>query len=114
MIEETILNYLNDSEYLGAPVYMEVPKEMPSEFFVLEKTGSSMENHIYTSTFVVQSYAPSLYEAAANNETVKELMLYGLDEKADIASVSLNSDYNFTDTETKTYRYQAVFNIVHY
>ena len=31
-----------------------------------------------------------------------------------IVSVSLNSDYNYTDTTTKEYRYQAVFDIVHY
>ena len=27
---------------------------------------------------------------------------------------NLNSDYNFTDTETKEYRYQAVFDINYY
>ena len=37
--------------------------------------------------------------------------MINLDE---IASVKLNSDYNFTDEETKQYRYQAVFDIKHY
>ena len=31
-----------------------------------------------------------------------------------ISKIKLNSDYNFTDTETKEYRYQAVFDINHY
>ena len=32
----------------------------------------------------------------------------------DISKVSLNSDYNFTDPDTKRYRYQAIFNIWYY
>ena len=51
--------------------------------------------------------------AAELNERVKAAM----DELADIDDVSacrLNSDYNFTDTTTKHYRYQAVFDLVFY
>lgn len=114
MIETIILNYLNNSDALESTVYMEVPENAPSEFYILEKTGSSMSNHIYNSTFVVQSYADTLYDAALANDTIKDLMLYGLIEEDDIVSVSLNSDYNYTDTESKRYRYQAVFDIVHY
>jgi len=32
----------------------------------------------------------------------------------EIGKVKLNSDYNFTDTVTKQYRYQAVYDISHY
>ena len=47
------------------------------------------------------------------NEIVKNAVenLIGLDE---IRGISLNGDYNFTDTTTKEYRYQAVFDIGHY
>ena len=48
---------------------------------------------------------------------VEEVFLAMLDELIElgiIASVRLNSDYNYTDTTTKQYRYQAVFDIVHY
>ena len=48
------------------------------------------------------------------NEEIKAEMLDGLITLGDIARVELNSDYNFTDTATKTYRYQAVFDITHY
>ena len=37
--------------------------------------------------------------------------MVALDE---VSKVSLNSDYNFTDAATKRYRYQAVFDIIHY
>ena len=32
----------------------------------------------------------------------------------DVISCKLNSDYNYTDKETKRYRYQAVFDIRYY
>ncbi len=54
-----------------------------------------------------------MYEAAVLNEEVKEAVegMITLDE---VSKVSLNSDYNFTDTTTKEYRYQAVFDINYY
>lgn len=113
MIETIILNYLNSISGLP-PVEMEVPKDPPAYFYILQKTGSSFDNRIYHSTFAVQSYAPSLYEAAEANEVIKDLMMNGLIEEGEIAKVSLNSDYDYTDTATKRYRYQAVFDIVHY
>lgn len=112
MIEKTLLDYLS-SQLTDVPVYMERPKEQPDMYIVLEKTGSSKTNHIKTATFAVQSYAPTMYEAAALNEIVK-----GVVESAivldDISKVTLNSDYNFTDTAEKRYRYQAVFDFVHF
>ena len=46
-----------------------------------------------------------MYEASLLNETVKEIVEQ-LVELNDVSDVSLNSDYNYTDTETKKYRYQ--------
>lgn len=115
MIELTVLNYLKTK--LTIPVAME--KLTDSEFVLIEKTGSGENNHIKNATFAIQSYSDSLYKAALVNENVKKAML-GDDTNAgivavnDIGSCSLNSDYNYTDTTTKQYRYQAVFDIVHY
>ena len=112
MIEETILTYLNSE--LTVPVYMEEPKKNPPEVYVvIEKTGSGKTNHIYSSTFALKSYAKSLYEAARLNESVKKTMDNAI-TLGDICSSRLNSDYNFTDTTTKTYRYQAVYDLIHY
>ena len=90
-----------------------MPKDKPQCFVVLDKIGSSKENYLSSSTIAFQSYAESKYEAALLNEQVKEAVenMIVLDE---IAGVSLNSDYNFTDTTTKEYRYQAVFDLNHY
>lgn len=54
-----------------------------------------------------------MYKAAELNEEVKKVVAEMI-ELDSIARVQLNSDYNFTDTETKRYRYQAVFDINYY
>lgn len=111
MIEITVREYL--SQKLSAKCYMEMPEKQPKRFVLIEKTGSGCENFIFSATFAIQSYAESMLEAAKLNEEVKSAMLAmrALDE---ICKVSLNSDYNFTDTSQKKYRYQAVFDIKHY
>lgn len=111
MIEITLLNHLQG--ILSVPVRMEIPKTQPQSFVVLEKTGSGKRNRLCSATFAVQSYAPSMFEAATLNEAVKAAMesAITLDE---VTSVALNSDYNYTDTASKKYRYQAVFDIYHY
>lgn len=86
----------------------------PAEkLYIARKTGSSREAHIDRAMLAIQSYAPSMYEAARLNERVKAAM----DSAAELDAVSasrLNSDYNFTDTTTKRYRYQAVYDLVYY
>lgn len=111
MIEKIILDYLGTK--LDVPVYMERQKTEPKKFVIIEKTGSSRTNMIDSSTVAIQSYATTLYQAAALNEAVKDAMEDIVEEDA-IVKVSLNSDYNYTDTTEKIYRYQAVFDLVHY
>lgn len=107
MIEIIILNYLNAN--LSVPAMMEREKTVPDKFVILEKTSGGERNHVSSATFAFQSYSKkSMYEAASLNEELKQVVknMIALDT---IASVKLNSDYNFTDTSTKEYRYQAVF-----
>lgn len=111
MIEKTILDHLAAS--LGVDCGTEVPAKPPGTFVVLEKTGSARKNQIGTAILAVQSHAPTLYEAACLNEQVKTAMLAAV-ELPGIGAVRLNSDYNFTDTVSKRYRYQAVFDVTYY
>lgn len=114
MIEETIINWFNQAQGEGLPkAYMMRPEEEPREYILIEKTGSSKQNHIKASTFAFQSYAPTLLEAAELNEQVKETV-EGMIELDEITAIGLNSDYNFTNTANKQPRYQAVYNITHY
>lgn len=111
MIELLIKDWL--SKKIIEPVFLEFPEKAPKSFVLLEKIGSGRNNQLDNSTFAFQSYANSLYEAALLNEKVKiEILNSVLLDK--ISKVQLNSDYNFTDTTTKNYRYQAVFDIFHY
>ena len=111
MIETTVLDYLRDR--LGVPVTMEVPEGASGTFVVLEKTGSSRQNYIRRATLAVQSYAPTLLLAAQLDDRVIEAML-ALPKRDRVAACRLERDYNFTDTETKKYRYQAVFAVTYY
>lgn len=112
MIEVEIREYLL-AALATVPVYLETPEQVPTKYVRLERTGGSCEDHIFSGTFAVQSISSeSLYEAAELNEAVIAAML-----EIDAPSVSvcrLNSSYNYTNTETKEHRYQAVFQIYYY
>lgn len=110
MIELTIKKHLEAG--LGVAVFLEHEDKMPASFVLFEKTGGGLKNGVHKATFAFQSYGRTLYEAARLNEAVKEAVL-GLVTCDEIGGVRLNSDYNFTDTTTKAYRYQAVFDITY-
>lgn len=110
MIEKIVLDYLNES--LSVPVHMEEPKEQSGEYVLIEKTGSSRTNHINSATLAIQSYADSMYHAATLNEKVKEAM-DNIITLNTIGKSELNSDYNFTDTTKKKYRYQAIYDLTY-
>ena len=112
MIEKIIIEYLN-ANLEDVKAYMERPKDPGKQYILIEKTGTHEENHIRHSTIAIQSIAPSLYGAASLDEDVISLMMNAI-SMDDISSVKLNSDYNFTNWESKQYRYQAVFDITHY
>jgi len=83
---------------------------MPESYVIFEKTSSGKRDYANSATFAFQSYAKSLYSAATLNEEVKSAV-ESMIELNEISGIHLNGDYNFTDTETKEYRYQAVFDI---
>jgi hypothetical protein len=112
MIEKVVYEYLKTA-LAPIDVFTEIRQGMPSTFVFIEKTGSSMRDRLKVARFAVQSYGASLFEAASLNQDVIEAMLNMVSE-AEVSNVELNSDYNYTDTQTKTPRYQAVFEITHY
>ena len=109
MIETTVLDYLSGK--LDVPVYMEEPEKPPQEYVVIEKTGSGRKNYINSAMLALQSYGATLYQAAELNEQVKAAMEDIVDLDL-ISRAELNTDYNFTDTQTKRYRYQAVYDLI--
>ena len=111
MIEKIVLDYLNNA--LEYPTYTQEQNNGEEYFYLIQKVGSSVDNKIDTSMVAVQSYAPSRYEAAEMSYAMIEAMddIIQLDE---IGKCKKNSDYDYTDTSKKRYRYQALFEIVHY
>ena len=111
MIEKTILDYLG--EHLTVPVYMEEPIDKPASYVLIERTGSNETDLIESTTLALQSYGASLYDAAVLNMAVKARIKKAV-ELPSVSAVYINSDYNFTDTETKRYRYQCVAVVTHF
>ena len=137
MIETVVLRHLEEKTKL--PCYPEVPERPENEYIIIEKTGSGRTDHIERATIAVKSCSrisllraaekgrvvifgcgvgspffstdtASSLRAAEINEAAKAAM-DTLPERSEVFRSALNSDYNYTDTETKTYRYQAVYDI---
>lgn len=108
-IEKVMIDYLLEH---NIDAYAERPKEKPSTYVLVEKTGGTEANLIETATIAFQSVAPSLAEASFLNDAVKEIV--GTADTLDrVSAVSLNSDANFTNPTAKQYRYQSVYNITY-
>ena len=112
MIETKIIDYLNGK--LSVPVSGDrEPTLPPGEYVLVERTGGGETNHIRRATIAVQSYADSMLRAASLMEEIVDEML-NIIMLDSISSVELDTYYNFTDTESKKYRYQGVFDLVYY
>lgn len=118
MIEILVKDYL-EGALQGVPIFLELPEvpsedfpEWPDEYVLIEKVGERIRNHVRTPSVALQSYSlTSLYNAAALDERVREAM-DAMTDNALISSARMASNYNFTDTSTKRYRYQCVYDIV--
>lgn len=115
IIEEALISYLQSALFpSGLPVFAMTPKQdVPRNYIVIDKTGSGHTNGIDRATIAIQSISSdSLLKAAEINEDVIDAM-DGFATVTNIFGVHLQADYNFTNTTTKQYRYQAVYEI-HY
>lgn len=116
MIEKTIMDFLKQQniEGIGENVFLEVPKKVPEQYVLIQKTGGNIVDHIKHATLAIRSISSrSKYNAAEINEAVIDNLLYKL-ENTGISSCQLNSSYDFPDLSTKKYRYQSVFNFTYY
>lgn len=110
MIEKIVMDYLNDSQ--SVPAYGETPEKPPAEYILVSRTGGKRENRINSATVAIQSIGGTLFRACEINEAVMGLMdiIHGF---TPIYGAHLNTNYNFTNPATKTYRYQAVYDITY-
>lgn len=111
MIEKILYDYLSTVKKLT--IYMEQPAVKPDTFYLMEKTAGGVTDKVKSATIAIQSYADTLYNAALMNEIIKDAMTDAV-ELDEVSRVEINSDYNYTDPNTKQYRYQAVFVVTFY
>lgn len=113
LIEQII--YEDLKEKANIPIYLEhAPGVNDDAYLIIEKTGSNKIEGLARATFAVQSYGKTITDAAELNAKIKNIMINLSTWDKNILEVDLNSDYNYTDTEQKLYRYQAVFDITYY
>lgn len=116
MIEIMIMDFLKAQKFeeIGTNVFLEVPKEVPEDYILIQKTSGNISNHIKNGTLAIRSISSkSKYKAALINEKVINSLIYKLDNSK-IISCALNSSYDFPDVTTKKYRYQSVYSFKYY
>ncbi len=112
LIEKTIIQYLSTA-LDSNNIYAERPADLPAEYWVIERTGGGEENHIQNAMIAVQSISSvSMLRAATMNRAAIRAMR-NLTTVEDVSRCKLNASYNFTDSDTKQYRYQAVFDLTY-
>lgn len=109
IITKVLIDYLDS--VLEVEAYRSIPKPVPEEFVVIEKTGSRTTDRISTSIIAIKSYSTSDYKAELLNEAVKTAL--DTMDVSGVSGVSLETDYPLNDTTEKRYRYQAVYEITH-
>lgn len=112
MIEIIVLSYIQRMTDIST--FLEEPERPPEKYVIVEKVGSTYANRFDGAVIAVQSYAPTLLEAAELSRAIKQHM-HRLPELVEaVTHCSCTGDYNYTDTQTHRYRYQAVYSINYY
>lgn len=111
MIEATVRDYL--MPLVSVPVYIDVPAEPPDRYVTIQRTGGGETEHIRSAMIAIQCYGATRAQAAALHEDVL-VSMKALNELIGVSACGLNAEYDFTDTETKRYRYQSVYDIIYY
>lgn len=109
----TIEQYLIEKLQTVAPAYAEKPEDITGEYLVVDVISASESNCIKRSTVAVRCYADSFVEAAELNRTVREYMA-DLWQEPEIARCKINTEYAINHIEMMQYRYQSIYDIIHY
>ena len=113
MLEDKIISYLRRKTGLHTSNEKHAGRGY-TEYILIQRTGGGKTNQVDRATYVIQSISViSKLRAAQICEAVKEAM-EEFEQEDGIFSCDINSDYDFTNTSTKEYRYQAVFDITYF
>lgn len=112
MIEKELITYFK-SVMSDVPVGFEAPLKKPDKYVVFTMLDGGEINHIKAATISADCYAVSLLKAAELCEVVKTHML-DMIRLDSISGVYVGNVRSNTDTNTKTYCYECVFNFYYY
>ena len=107
MIEVTLREYLD--EKLSAPVYMEVPKTIPSEYVLLQVIDSGRINHVDAATFSIVAISNSLYSAALLRDEIKDALFESTSLNC-ISHVDQGGEMASVDKANNVYQYELTIN----
>lgn len=110
MIETILIDYLETE--LKVDVYVMMPEDLPTgNFIVLDRIGTSKENHVTAYDMAFMCYGDTALDAAVLNESV----ISAMDDIVQLGTVSgvrlVNSQMN-TDIVRNRPRYQCTYTIV--
>lgn len=110
-IEAAIIGYL--SKHLDCPVYADVPNPRPERFVTVERTGggSMMNGAVDQPTVAIQSWETTRAKAANLAYDVDDFMAFITNEVTNVMGCSLNSLYNFPDPDSRSARYQGIYDL---
>lgn len=110
MIERILQDYLTENAF---PCYLSMPEHPSGSFCILKKTGSGLDDGLFSATMAVQSYGKTKFASAQMNHQIVQVMLDAV-ALPQISACDLVTDYDFPDVTRKLPRYQAIFNVTYY
>ena len=109
----TFEQYLIDKLQHIAPAYAEKPEDAKGEYLVVDTISASESNFIKHTTIAVRCYADKHGAAADLNLRVREFMST-LWQEPEIARCKINTEYAINSVAQMQYRYQSIYDIIHY
>lgn len=110
-IEEIVIRYLTGKGIAGGHVYAEVPETPPASYVLIQRSSGSISNQIRQLGLYTESRSRrSKLEAAQLHEEVIAAMRI-IRDFTPLFRCDLNAEYDAAQTQTKEYRYQALWEI---
>lgn len=118
-VEEIIINYLVSEAIPGIEnhVYAEKPVDPDDAYILIRRTGGTEQNFIRSYLIITEVCVKRDEENGLSKLYAADIFEDLLGKMRDITDSTIlygchkNSDYDATDTESKEYRYQALWEI---
>ncbi|QWT18098.1 hypothetical protein KPC83_02925 [Collinsella sp. zg1085] len=101
---------LHLEQALGVNVMLEVARERPDEFILVEQTGAVGTRFVRRIGFAIQAWAHSRRRAYELISKVEDVVFDLMDEPV-VFGVELGSTYRWADPESRQERYQTSIQI---